>query len=510
MIASMCAQESEKPPITDLDQLAKLWRERFPNRAGKGTATLLGFRFQLIVALRDAVRAYLEGEADGPTVFSERISDVCQRTSDGLIVFTQVKRVLRSVKTALEELWSIHLLAIEKKAELVPLLRYRILGSRSELKDIDRSISQWMSMEDVASEIIESFKRQVSWTTDPDPFDELLGLVANELTAKEPLQKVLSWIGLLSEGGDLRGIWSELHTLQTAKREEVLSGRLKLWTSEDRPPLSVMTGDVLINKQPSLRFFKGGYFADRPLYNKLTAEFMNWSKRILENDSDFRIPMFWLGGRSGCGKSVAMLHLLSRLHEERFATVIWLGSNVDLLPEAVRRAPWIARPGNQVVIAVDDPYSPRTQAGNREQWTKALAELEEQSVCKDQRPPILLCCGPTEQANRLRYDVQDEINLHIQTLPYKLADLEELKVWYQQRTGKPPPAVDSGDILLVQLFFEWRTGVPLRTFARSFRNRLEEFDSSRVLRDAVSKIIAVNRLYAGYPKDAHDSCLSPT
>jgi hypothetical protein len=60
-----------------------------------------------------------------------------------------------------------------------------------------------------------------------------------------------------------------------------------------------------------------GYLAVRePLYPELTDRISEWTTRCRHHpDKTLRLPLFWIGGRSGCGKSAALLHVLAALHD---------------------------------------------------------------------------------------------------------------------------------------------------------------------------------------------------
>lgn len=495
--------------MSDLERLTEHWRKRFPKRAKGGEAALLGFRFQIIIALRETVRAFLEGRVAEPSVFAEKVSDICQSTQEDEIVFTQVKRIGRTVTSALEELWSIFALASEKMPTLVPKLRYRVLCSRWTLGDIKGATDRWQPLESADPKLIAYFKSQVSWTADPNPFDELLAIVANGLDADKPLLTVLSWIGRLSdpESGS-RQVWSDLCALRN-KQQCTGRSRLHIWSSKDRSPEAVQRGPVLTNEKPKIVHLRLGYFAHRPFYRALAENAIQWiSSNPQENDQALRVPILWLAGRSGCGKSVSLLHVLSHLHEEGLGPILWLGSGVDLLPEAIRRASWIAGPSDQVIIAVDDPYAPRTQ-GDVEPWRKAVAELNQLQNRGTPHAPVLICCGPTEQKLQLEEDFSDDVRVYTLNVPHDLRDRSALERWFELRTGSPPPDVGVGDVLPVQLFFEWETGQSLSSLAFSFRKRLVEMDPAGVVRDVVYAVAAVNRLYTGYPPSALKSRFSP-
>jgi len=87
--------------------------------------------------------------------------------------------------------------------------------------------------------------------------------------------------------------------------------------------------------------------------------------------------------------------------------------------------------------------------------------------------PVVVCCGSSEQADYLQRELSDDINLRVYELPNETTDeVHELRTWYTNRTGRPPPDIGGDDILLVQLFFEWQAGQSLQAFARRLRHRI--------------------------------------
>src|ERR1044071_699063 len=202
-----------------LQELAQLWRERYARRARGGTVSLEGYRYQLLVALRDAVRAFVDGQTDAPSVFVETVSAICQRQPDGEVLFTQVKWAGRTVGGALEELWALHTLVLAHLPDLLPKLKYRILCARWTLQDVQGAMDRWRPAGAVEPDQLASFKSRIAAATDPNPMDELLDLVANRLSAERPLPTVLSWLGRLTDlPGGARDFWSELCTLRNQGR----------------------------------------------------------------------------------------------------------------------------------------------------------------------------------------------------------------------------------------------------------------------------------------------------
>ena len=127
--------------------------------------------------------------------------------------------------------------------------------------------------------------------------------------------------------------------------------------------------------------------------------------------------------------------------------------------------------------------------------------------------PVLICCGPTEQAERLERELSDDVPLTREDLPHENStDREILRDWFRRRTGMEPPEMGGGDVLLVQLFFEWKVGATLPEFAHRLRLRIaaaEAADSAGELTMHFSRILALNRLYVGFPSGAIEARLTP-
>lgn len=221
-----------------------------------------------------------------------------------------------------------------------------------------------------------------------------------------------------------------------------------------------------------------------------------------------RLPVFWIGGRSGCGKSVALLHQLARIHAQGNTHVFWIGSNVSALPEAIRLSTALRTQGRDAIVAVDDPYAPATQDDDKV-WKDAIASLE--SIrCQGEYAglPVLLCCGPTEHAQKLHHAHPDEVIVNTIQLPEEQqSDLQELRLWYRQRTGNDAPDVGDENVLLVQLFFQWHSKATLSEFATRFQKRINEADPAGKLYEIFSLVLAANRLYIGYPQIAFEKNL---
>ncbi len=162
-----------------------------------GFAALEGFSFQFLVSLLALVAKHGKGEEAG--VFLETLSDLVERKHGGFLVVTQIKRTLSSaaIESAILDLWKINTLATSSAPRLQPKLRYRILGNRSGLKDIDRKIFDWSPKESFDVEALQAFKLRLRSEVEPDPLIELATRLAVDFAEPDPFGRAEAWLGLL-------------------------------------------------------------------------------------------------------------------------------------------------------------------------------------------------------------------------------------------------------------------------------------------------------------------------
>ena len=510
-----------------LAELKRAWEKDHPRSAAGGRLALSGFHYQFLSVLLESVRRWKRARDEhhrdaGAGVFTETLSDMVT-AEDGAIIVTQVKRSLTrgdKVKSALRDLWSIHTTAQHKTPDLLPKLQYRIQAARGDLDKIAVAIRDWAPApsdadEDGDPEQTKAFLDKVRAEIRVDPEEELLTLLANEpFRDRDPLARIRDWLGRLIEAADggtegyenvAKEIWSNLQSLRDTTEQRPPG--IYFWDATDRPPDTITEGDVLRGRRPQAHHLKEGFFAPRALYPKLVERVTDWALGDGEEpDATVRLRLFWIGGRSGCGKSVALLHVLAGLHEQGFGPILWLANQPKLLPDAVRWCRNFQGPERQPLIALDDPYAPNVQE-NDALWDDALKELQDlRQQGNGEALPLIVCCGPTEQAEQLEENKEEHLRLERVDLPREEPEeIQLLRGWYRTRTGKePPPFQQDADVLLVQLFFEWQAGEPIGEFAKRLRNRIHASDPDGLMEKRLSYVLSLNRLYAGYPRAALD------
>ena len=501
----------------DIDLLRRQWYAEFEKRALGGALALSGFHYQFLVTLHDTLQAWLarsESDRNTPAVFSEFLSDIFERSPADVIIVSQVKRTTRtdSFQDALTELWLIYDLALRVTPSLVPYLRFRILSRKTELKDHEKTLQQWYPSEQAPEFSVETFRGKVTVHVFSNPEDEILGLLANDFKATDPSGYVQRWLGELLAAASksptgfeeaAKSIWNDLQSLQHSSSASPQS--IYIWTNGDSPPERIVEGDVLTGERPSVHHLRQGYFSNRPeVYRPLAERALEWARDVFDKqDKQLRLPVFWIGGRSGSGKSVALIHVLGLLYESGLGPVLWLGNKTELLRQAIPWALRLAENRRQIIIGIDDPYAPNTQSDDVI-WKEALAVLEGTRQGGNATAlPLIICCGPSEQAERMQNDLPEDVKVNVWELPEEnQKDFSELRNWYVQRTKKIPPNVGDENVLLVQLFFEWETGQRLPEFASRFRDRIKESDTDTILEGVFTRMLCANRLYVGYPKQA--------
>ena len=116
-------------------RLERAWTREHPRRAAGALNALSGFRYQFLVVLLETVRQWIAFPRPDKArigVFTERLSDLLHIEKERAVTITQIKKTASpsEVRSALEELWLIHGLALQEVPDLAGKMRYRILASR--------------------------------------------------------------------------------------------------------------------------------------------------------------------------------------------------------------------------------------------------------------------------------------------------------------------------------------------------------------------------------------------
>ena len=500
-----------------MQKLQSKWAEKYPSRARGGRAAIAGFRYQFFSFLCSLVQEWISydtTERNNIEMFlsdMETLSDIITITKSGIIIATQSKITLRSssLNDALNEFVTIQeTLQNEFPSETINI-KYQVLCSKIEIKDINQALSTWKTKYMATNNGLE-FLNSIEIISEASPENRLLGLLANNFKCLEPVTLIHKWLGLIIDciksvdtmnfAG--RTIWEDLFTLW--RNSNNMNNGLYIWQDTDFPPEEVSNGSVLTGQRPNISHLKNGFFSRRTnAYDDLEENFFTMINS-LHYTSNGKVPIFWIGGRSGSGKSVAILHLLANLNNKGFGPIIWIGHQTSLLCSAVKFAIESAEFGHMTIIGLDDPYVVGIEHNVSQHWDDVFALLHSyQQTGKIYKLPIFVACGPTEQAYLFKDDYCEYLEFDIKELARESnKEKEELRDWYHKRTGNMPPDVDDSNTLMVQLFFQWDRHQSIQEFSKRLKERLIQGDPSKTTFNLVSRILSLNRLYIGYESAA--------
>lgn len=514
--AATAARDVEEAPSTpkNLAKLRDRWASQPPEGAGGDRRTTTDLDFQLHAALRDSIAAWLRQPGSrGP--LTEVLSGFAATggADDPITVQAKLVGPGDSVRTALEDLWSAARTVEEVLADGAAHLRFEIRCRRRASATVRTVLDRWRPAQDDDAGSLTDFKARLSVTTDPSPRAEAMELLTSGvLRVSNPLGWIDRWTerlaSAISEGRHAADVadelFSDLTTLRLSPPKDCLSQGIVVLTDTFAPPTEVTSGGYLAGAQPKPSHVVDGFFAERAWQVDPAAEHLElWLDSVESTEADIgrRLPVYWFEGRSGCGKSVLMLQTLARIRQTNRGMMLWLGNDVEELPEAVSFALANAEAGDQTIIVIDDGFSPAAQARSGEHWRDAIRAL---STARNQgrQLPVIVTCGPSEQRSAFRSAFLDDVEVTARRVNEQLDTdhADELERWFTARTSLPLPAhLASSNVLMVQRFFQYGTGASLESFARRFKNRLEGMEVSSRVPAFMAKLLAVNRLYVGLP-----------
>jgi hypothetical protein len=176
--------------------------------------------------------------------------------------------------------------------------------------------------------------------------------------------------------------------------------------------------------------------------------------------NQLKLPVFWIGGRSGDGKSVLLLQLAREILSVPNAPVtFWCNSPDDLIEMLGQTS---AALPDQLILAVDDLHKALD-------WDAALSAFER--AANRQRDLVLLTCGPTPERTSFLRDKKNLVALFPSDAPNLTeADAASLTkhfgVEIHASNEKRPTLVE-------QLYFGMGGEPDLTVFARSLQRRLD-------------------------------------
>lgn len=491
----------------DLTELVKAYVAAEPNRARGGIVALSGFEYQIWSYLADFALALsssdlLVGGSQFVYAF-ETLSDYTRRSETGTIC-VQVKHHLdrRNMELAGAEFASIErFLESHATINLRDSIRYEVVARTGSASLDWATIQLPLKIRVHDPELIGYFDRLRDGGRlhtprfEPDPHWKLVAAVFPHLVnpfgfARRAFELCMRRTRDPASAAFVRETIAEDYAANIRKRTQ--ASRPLSESDFCRDPNG---SGISLARTPTLCDLRNNRFMER---SKRLADVLSALDDIRDSVRDYSEPIIqvlWIDGRSGCGKSVLLLHILEHLVVEDQASLIWFANgteDVSAIIEQMAETDTYLRPD---FLVVDDIYDPQARDD------LDLPRLTRLVVHSDVTTwPILITCGPTEFRQDFERDCRAEgfrVNpWHLSTL--EPVETEALRTWFQFRSGRLPElgsASTEQHALMVSVMFELQHG-DLRPFASRFRNRLVQDHLDTVL----SIPLALNRLYICTPR----------
>lgn len=277
---------------------------------------------------------------------------------------------------------------------------------------------------------------------------------------------------------------------------------VSVWHAEDQPPSSIVKGPIPVNAKPKKRLFLNGAYNNRNFLDDMRNAISAWLNDLQTKPTriqieDAKLPIFWIGGPSASGKSVALMFATAHIAQLRLGTSLFL-EDLSHLPDLIDHIALHHQNENLITITIDDPYAP-SQHDRKSIWDIVFDKFEIlRDQCSNDLNIKIICCGPSDHRVDFHRDFTSA-KLEIFDAPNDIKDEEKVLFdWYFRKTGESPAKHTSNNMMIAQLFWEWRNDESLPQFALNFRNRLQSIGSGALF-NLFAEILGFNKLGLGFP-----------
>lgn len=228
-----------------------------------------------------------------------------------------------------------------------------------------------------------------------------------------------------------------------------------------------------------LNLLGGAYMLRADLVGQAKDALDEWEQGLDATVSGGKVPLFWIGGRSGDGKSALLLQLVyKRLAIKRQTTFIQArnGETIIGVLEWLTKTRPSSDNGRKVFIVVDDLHILHDPRQVFEQITHFLSD--------DRFLIGIIACGPTREFEIFDKKIQRfTSSVMFECPPHDQQDRKDLAAWFGVCE---PDSNFSPDQLLVETLFEFAIGDDLESFAYKFKNRLKSINLFEATKAALS------------------------
>ena len=460
------------------------------NRATGGRRSLDGFRFQLYLSLDVFFDAVVKGSPSAQFVF-DGLSDLGRMSGD-LIYLTQAKTTIDndSIRDAIAEAMVVDEFLEKEHPGLRDKFRFQIAGRRiKSLADENPGNleADWLKVEPARWDLVRTRVLPVEINASPrvSLATKLWPHARNSFAlVDECAGRLLDGIGANESSSGIAETLLEVWNRN--KITDQAPGRMLGVRELASVPCS--TRRIVHGVAPLPEDLTGGCFKDWPDRLEPILQTVQETAAKLDGLTERKpVPVFWLVGSSGAGKSVLMLQTIRELVlRGEVEAVNYLGPHAEWVPSSLHHG---KRGNDRLVIAVDDLYAPGNRDGH---WLRETFQVLFSTSWS--RVPWILTCGPREQLKAFQKQVATEPDIKL--VPIQIANLSQdeqrsYHAWYESHTGSSIPFLRESILVAAAWMYELRRREQLtpEAFAERFDRRLGELG----LREAARAALALNQ-----------------
>ncbi|UNZ53829.1 hypothetical protein [Agrobacterium tumefaciens] len=424
-----------------------------------GWWALSGFTYQMLVALDKFLKDSLL-PTPSPSITVEELSDILVAGADGYRL-TQVKRTLTNpaLASAVREAYEILNLAEKPLRErlvfqivcqenLATMVVSGVTGDevfRGTAYDID-----------IFAKTLQRFDRSNPVLISAHPAHAILQTLWNA-GVENPVAAMSKAIGCIFAAFDgqalervQRGVFEALDSIMASRRGARVAGRL-LAATDFTIHTTSSPHRIPFNSRPRLEDLRLDRFLHRKEYlEALESKATKWLADVPTDLRTFsrKLPVFWIEGRRGDGKSVALLQAAERLLSiKRLASITELRDIDDMRT-------WL---DTRVEVLKYDDELPIDVAFIDDLPTLADPEALDALIAKafhwGDRAAALLTCGSSDDLKNFEAMSSTAIVTFIIRPPDE-TELELFRSWLKARTGEPVEKLDLAEKSLATWLFD--------------------------------------------------------
>ncbi len=219
------------------------------------------------------------------------------------------------------------------------------------------------------------------------------------------------------------------------------------------------------------KLLEGAYMPREQHLNAVYEAFSEWQNNVVSACAAGKIPLFWIGGRSGDGKSTLLLQLVQKILNINRRLNIFQASSGNKISEIIQHNNLIYINKKEIpIIVVDDLHLSDAMSGYFE-------NIKYHDI-------IILACGPTPEFKSFKHKYKNIFESDLYEISSQSSkERNSLAEWFDVA-----PQIENlySNQILVETLFEFAIGETIEDFADKFKQRLKNRNFYEATKSALS------------------------